>query len=131
VGTFNFNQPARLLMPCAKFREQSELFNILALYCLGTGNFFCSCPALCHVSVLHIHGFSYTFLDAMVEIQGEYINLPKNMMELRRTSKYYKAASLPSCFGSMDVVHVKWSSCPTGDHNHAKSKAEYSTLAFQ
>ncbi len=31
----------------------------------------------------------------------------------------------------MDVVHVKWSSCPTGDHNRAKDKAGYPTLAFQ
>ena len=31
----------------------------------------------------------------------------------------------------MDVVHVKWSSCPTGDHNRAKGKVGHPTLAFQ
>jgi hypothetical protein len=31
----------------------------------------------------------------------------------------------------MDIVHVKWSSCPTGDHNRAKGKAGYLTLAIQ
>ena len=46
-------------------------------------------------------------------------------------SKYYDDVGLPGCCGSMDVVHVKWSSCPTGDHNRAKGKAGYPTLAFQ
>ncbi len=31
----------------------------------------------------------------------------------------------------MDVVHVKWSSCPTGDHNRAKGKGGYPSLVFQ
>ncbi len=46
-------------------------------------------------------------------------------------SKYYDEVGLPGCCGSMDVVHIKWSSCPTGDHNRVKGKAGYSTLAFQ
>jgi hypothetical protein len=29
------------------------------------------------------------------------------------------------------VVHVKWSACPTGDHNCAKGKGSYPSLAFQ
>ncbi len=31
----------------------------------------------------------------------------------------------------MDVVHVKWSNCPAGDHNRAKGKEGYPTLGFQ
>jgi len=31
----------------------------------------------------------------------------------------------------MDVGHVKWSSCPTGDHNRAKGKGGYPSLVFQ
>jgi hypothetical protein len=31
----------------------------------------------------------------------------------------------------MDVVHVKWANCPTGNNNHAKGKEGYPTLAFQ
>ncbi len=38
---------------------------------------------------------------------------------------------MPGCVGSMDVVHVKWSSCPMGDHNRVKGKEGYPTLAFQ
>ena len=40
-------------------------------------------------------------------------------------------SGLPGCCGSMDVVHVKWSSCPTGNHNRAKGKGGYPSLAFQ
>ena len=57
--------------------------------------------------------------------------MPRNIAELCQTSKCYEEVGLPSCCGSMDVVHIKWSSCPTGDHNHAKGKAGYPTLAFQ
>ena len=38
---------------------------------------------------------------------------------------------MPGCCGSMDVVHVKSSACPTGDHNCAKGKESYPSLAFQ
>ncbi len=46
-------------------------------------------------------------------------------------NKEYNAAGLPGCVGSMDVVHVKWSHCPTSDHNCAKGKEGYPTLGFQ
>ncbi len=29
------------------------------------------------------------------------------------------------------MVHVKWSSCPTGNHNRAKGKTGYPSLGFQ
>ena len=64
-------------------------------------------------------------------MKDEYIYLPRNVVELRRVSKCYEEVGLPGCCGSMDVVHVKWSMCPTGDHNRAKGKAGYPTLAFQ
>ena len=48
--------------------------------------------------------------------------MPRNITQLRRITNFYKEAGLPGCCGSMDVVHVKWSSCPTGDHNRAKGK---------
>jgi hypothetical protein len=57
--------------------------------------------------------------------------MPTNITQLRRITKYYKEAGLPGCCGSMDVVHVKWSACPAGDHNHAKGKGGYPSLAFQ
>jgi hypothetical protein len=80
-------QPVRLLMYRGEFCEWSELFIMSALYCLGTGNLFCTCQALCYISVLHLRNFFYTFLDVIVEMQDEFIDLPKNIMEWRRTLK--------------------------------------------
>ncbi len=57
--------------------------------------------------------------------------MPTNITELRRVAKYYEEAGLPGCCRSMDVVHVKWTSCPTDDHNRAKGKGGYPSLAFQ
>jgi hypothetical protein len=66
-----------------------------------------------------------------VEMKDEYIYIPRNIIELQRVSRDYNAAGLPGCVGSMDVVHVKWANCLTGNHNRAKGKEVYPTLAFQ
>ena len=60
--------------------------------------------------------------ESLVDMKDEYIYLPRNLTKLKSVNKDYNAAGLPSCVGSMDVVHVKWSHCPTGDHNCAKGK---------
>ncbi len=98
---------------------------------LGTGASFCTCQALCHISIWEVCKFFPSFLHVMHEMWDEYILLSTNITQLRRITKYYKEAGLPGCCGSMDVVHVKWSSCPTGNHNHAKGKTGYSSLGFQ
>ncbi len=121
----------RSLRFCKEFHEHSELLVMLALYRLGNGNLFRQLRSMCHISVSEIRKFFSNFLDAMVEMKDEYIYLPRNVVELHRTSKCYKEVGLPGCCGSMDIVHIKWSSCPTGDHNRAKGKADYPTLAFQ
>ena len=59
------------------------------------------------------------------------IALLTNITELQRIAKYYEAAGLPGCCRSMNVVHVKWSSCATGNCNRAKGKMGYFSLAFQ
>ena len=115
----------------AEFRERSELLVMVALYRLGNSNSFRQLRSMCHISVSEIRLFFFEFVNAMVEMKDEYIFLPQNIAELRRTSKCYEEVGLPGCCGSMDVVHVKWSSCPTGDHNRAKGKAGFPTLAFQ
>jgi hypothetical protein len=121
----------RLLRFWEKFHECSELLVMLALYPLGNGNSFRQLWSMCHISVSEARKFFSNFLDVMVEMKDEYIYLPLNVVELRRTSKFDKEVGLPGCCGSMDIVHVKWLSCPTGDHNCAKGKAGYPTLAFQ
>jgi hypothetical protein len=45
--------------------------------------------------------------------------------------KPYESVGLPGACGSIDVVHIKWSACPAGDHNRAKGKEGYRTVAFQ
>ncbi len=66
--------------------------------------------------------FFYIFIEALVEMKDEYICIPRNITELRRVSWDYNVVGLPGCVGSMDVVHVKWANCPTGDHIRAKGK---------
>ena len=121
----------RLLRFWEEFRERSELLVMSTLYRLGNSNSFCQLRSMCHISVSEARKFFSDFLDAMVKMKDEYIYLPRNVVELRRTNKCYKEAGLPGCCGSMDVEHVNWSSCPTGDHNRAKGKAGYPTIAFQ
>jgi len=37
----------------------------------------------------------------------------------------------PGCYGSVNVVHVTWSSCPAGDNNHCKGKEGFLSVAFE
>ncbi len=45
-------------------------------------------------------------------------------------SLYYSDVGLPGCCGSMDVVHIKWGNCPSGDFNRAKGKETFPSLGF-
>jgi len=113
-----------------EFRERTELLVMSALYVLGHGAGFRSCRALCNISTSEVRKFFHLFLDALVAMQDNYISLPSDMAALRRVSRDYEENGLPGCVGSMDVVHVKWSSCPMGDHNHAKGKEAILPLHF-
>ncbi len=90
-----------------EFRERSELLVMSALYRLGNGNSFRQLRSMCHISVSEACKFFSDFLDEMVGMKDEYIYLPRNVVESRRTSKCYKEVGLLGCCGSMDVVHVK------------------------
>jgi hypothetical protein len=57
--------------------------------------------------------------------------MPSNLSALRHVESSYTSAGLPGCCGSIDVVHIKWSNCPTGDFNRAKGKESYPTLGFE
>ena len=124
-------QPPRLLLCRAEFRERTELFVMLSLYLLGRSAAFFSCRILCNISTLEICHFFIRFLDAFVDMHDEFIKLPENIQDLNNVTHYYEAESLPGACGSMDVVHVKWSTCRSGDSNHAKGKEGYPTLPFQ
>jgi len=124
-------QQPRTLKFREEFRERSELFILTALFRLGNGNSFRQCRSNTYISVSEIRKFFMIFLDAIVEMKDEFVYLPRNMTELRSLTSDYDEVGLPGCCGSMDVVHVKWSQCPTGDHNRAKGKAGYPTLGFE
>ena len=123
--------PSRSQLHKHEFRERAELLVMSSLYLLGRGAAFRSCRALCHISTSVVHKFFYTFLNAMVEMQGEYISFPDNMHDLKQVTQQYDSVGLPGACGSMDVVHVKWSACPAGNHNRSKGKAGYPSLGFQ
>ena len=120
----------RTLFRRREFRDRTELLVMSALYILGHGTGFRSCRALCNISTSEVHKFFHLFLDALVDIQDDYISLPSDMAALRRVSRDYEENGLPGCVGSMDVVHVKWSTCPMGDHNHARGRRAILPLHF-
>jgi hypothetical protein len=47
-----------------EYRERAELLVMSSLYLLGRGTAFCSCRALCYISVLKIQKVFFIFLDA-------------------------------------------------------------------
>jgi hypothetical protein len=102
-----------------------------ALYILGHGASFRSLGPLCHMSKSDCTNFFHIFLDEMNNMRDEFILTPKNATELAPIKKGYKEFGLPGCCGSMDVVHVRWLQCPTGDLNRAKGKESFPTLAFE
>jgi hypothetical protein len=114
-----------------RYPERCELLVMSALYILGTGAPFCLLYPLTHISKTEIAKFFHRFLDMFMDMCEEYIKLPSNMRELDKNSKWYSAVGLPRVCGSMDVVHVKWSTCPASDHNRAKGKEDYPSLGFQ
>jgi len=114
-----------------EFRERSELLVMTALFRLGNGNSYRQCRSNTYISVSEIRKFFIIFLNAIVAMKDEYIYLPRNISELRKLTRDYEEQGLPGCTGSMDVVHVKWSRCPTGDQNRAKGKAGYPTIGFE
>jgi hypothetical protein len=123
--------PSRCAWRRAEFRERAELLVMSTLYILGRGAAFCSCRALCHISTLAICKFFFKFLDALMDMCEEYIKLPGNVVELNHMTVLYASVGLPGACGLMDVVHIKWLSCPAGDYNQAKGKEGYLTLGFQ
>jgi len=115
----------------AEFKERTELLVMSSLYILGTGVSFRSCQPLCYISTTEVRKFFFLFLDAIIDMKDEQISMPSNLTMLRRVESYYTSVGLPGCCGSIDVVHVKWANCPTGDFNRAKGKESYPTLGFE
>jgi hypothetical protein len=84
-----------------------------------------------HMSTSKVCTFFFKFLGAMYDMRDDHIKLHTNVAELDSVTRYYKFVGLPGCVGLMDVLHIKWNNCPTGDHNRAKGKEAYPSLGFQ
>jgi hypothetical protein len=84
-----------------------------------------------YISVSECCKFFLHFLDVRMDRRDEYIYLSCNITELNRVAGYYNAVGLHGCCGSVDIVHVKWSSCPAGNYNWAKGKEGYPMLGFK
>ena len=102
-----------------------------ALFHLGSENSFHQFRSNTYISISEIRKFFFIFLDAIAEMRDEYVYLPRDITELRNLIRDYDEQGLPGCCGSMDVVHLKWLWCLTGNHNPAKGKADYPTIGFE
>ena len=111
--------------------ERCKLLVMSALYILGTGAGFHMAYPLAHITTTKIEKFFHRFIDIFMDMREEYISLPQNLTALTKIPKWYSAVGLPGACGFMDVIHVKWSNCPAGDHIHPKGKEGYPTLGFQ
>jgi hypothetical protein len=102
-----------------------------ALYILGHGASFRSCQDMCNISTSEVRKFFHVFLYAINNMMDEQLYMPRNRTKVDRVSSFYEHEGLPGCIGSVDVVHVKWSNCPSRDFNRAKGKESYPSLGFQ
>jgi hypothetical protein len=59
------------------------------------------------------------------------IYMPRNRTEMKKTEARYNAVGLLGCTGSVDVVHVRWCNCPSGDYNCANGKETFPSLGFE
>ena len=66
----------------------------------------------------------------MWSARNEYVNLPQTRDELETTMLPYSENILSRAMGLIDVVHMKWSTCPSGDTNRTKGKDGYPTVTF-
>jgi hypothetical protein len=97
----------------------------------GCYSSFRQIPTLTNIGATEHTNFFLTFVDFMWSIRDEYIYLPRDEGELRTVMKRYEEMGLPGAMGSVDIVHVKWSNCPSGDYNRAKGKESYPSLGFE
>lgn len=110
---------------------KAQLLILAALNVLGTHSSFRTLPSNTEISASAHRIFFHLFIDKMYSIKDEYICYPRDREALNAVMKRYLEVFLPGCGGSIDVVHLKWSACPSGDANRCKGKEGYPTLAFE
>jgi hypothetical protein len=75
--------------------------------------------------------FFTEFIHRMYSVRDNYTGYPSTGEELKNVMDRYNQNYLPGCGGSVDVVHVKWSNCPSGNVNRANGKKGYPSLVFE
>jgi len=121
----------RSLCRRAEFRERTELLVMSSIYLLANGAAFRAIQPMCSISTSEVRKFYYLFLDAIADMRDQHIYMPRNRTDLTKVEGSYSAVGLPGCCGSVDVVHVKWSNCPSGDFNRAKGKETFTYIGFE
>jgi hypothetical protein len=116
----------------AALKIKAELLVLGALAILsGSTNGFRNLPLLTNICATEHSIFFKTFVEYLFHKRDDYIYLPRNEVELNAVMSRYEEMGIPGAMGSVDVVHVKWSNCPSGDFNRAKGKESYPSLAFE
>ena len=115
-----------------KLKIKTELLVMGSLAMLaGTVNNFRQLPTVTNICATDHSKFFLLFVDRMESISSEWIYLPRNELDVKKTMDRYEEVGLPGAIGSIDVVHVRWRSCPAGDFNRSKGKEGFPSLAFE
>ena len=115
----------------ATLRLRAELLILGALSVLAHHTPFRKLRCDTEISTSEHRAFFHHFIDSMYSIKDEYIFYPRTPGELKVVMDRYVTVYLPGCGGSIDVVHLKWSSCPAGDINRCTGKEGFPTVSFQ
>jgi hypothetical protein len=110
---------------------RTELFILGSLKVLASHSPFRTLKVDTEISFEEHRKFFHLFIARMYSIRDNFIQFPLTMGDLKDVMQPYVENFLPGCIGSVDVVHVKWSKCPAGDYNRAKSKEGFPSVAFE
>jgi hypothetical protein len=115
-----------------KLQLKCELL-VLGLLAVLSGVFtqFRQIPTLTNICATEHSTFFLRFVEFLHSIRLEYIYMPRCEEEYHSVSRQYEQVGFPGCMGSVDVVHVIWANCPSGDYNQSKGKESYPSLAFE
>lgn len=124
-------QPTKRVKDRHRLYVRTQLFILCALEHLGNRKPFRQFPTETNMSESEHRKFQRLFVERMYEIRDEHVYYPRTFAELEPILAEYQSKDLPGAGGSIDVVHVKWSTCPAGDFNKCKGKESFPSLACQ
>ena len=113
-----------------EYRNRAAILVMSALFMLGNRASFCSLRSQINISMSASNVFLH-YIDAMVDMKDEFIYLPRNVGVMNQLDHDYHEVRLPGACRSVDLVHINWGCCPTGDIYCTKGKEGYPTFAYQ